>query len=270
MTAGHAVLVAVAGIVGGAINAVAGGGTLVTFPALLGVGMDPVLANITSSVGLLTGYAGGSVAYRQELAGQGDRGKKLAAVSVVGGVAGAVILLVTPARSFRVAAPFLILASCGLLAVQPRLSRFLDRRWRITHPPAASTDASAPPAGVRPPAGHGWAAQVGVGVGAVYGSYFGAGLGVLLIAVLALLIDEDLQRLNALKGLLSLVINAVGVVVFLVAGRVAWRYAAILAVCAYLGGTLGVRVARRLSPRVLRAGVVCLGLAVAASLLATG
>ncbi len=255
MTVEHALLVAAAGFLAGAVNALAGGGTLLTFPALLAVGQSALVANITSSVGLITGYAGGSMAYRRELAGQGRRIWLLAGVSLAGGAAGATVLLVTPADSFRAVVPYLILLACALLAVQPRLARWV----------AAGREASA---GQHHQIGP--AVQAGVAVGAVYGSYFGAGLGVLLLAVLGVLLDDDLQRLNALKGLLSLLINVVGVVIFLASGRVAWGYAAILAVTAYTGGTVGVALARRLPAQALRAGVVVIGAAVACALIATG
>jgi uncharacterized membrane protein YfcA len=236
--------------VAGAINAVAGGGTLVAFPALLGVGVGPLTANITCSVGLITGYAGGSVAYRRELAGQRDRFRTLAPAAVVGGIVGALLLLVTPATTFRAVVPYLVLLSAVLLAVQPMLSRALG-----TDPHGAE--------------GVSWGARIGVGVAAVYGSYFGAGLGVLLLAVLGILIADGLQRLNALKGVLSLLINIVGALVFVVSARVDWGYALALAVGAYVGGTLGVSVARRLPPTVMRAAVVILGLVVGVVLLFT-
>lgn len=255
MTPGDALLVAGAGVVAGAVNAVAGGGTLVTFPALLAVGTGAVTANITSSVGLITGYAGGSVAYRRELTGQGPRVRRLAAVSVVGGVAGAVILLLTPAGVFRLAVPYLILASCLLLGIQPWLARLVARRRSA--PDGAGGEIT-------------WPVQIGVLAGAVYGSYFGAGLGVLLLGVLGILLADGLQRLNALKGLLSLIINVVGVLVFLASARVAWTYAGILAVTAYFGGTIGVVVARRLPPLVLRVAVIVLGVAVAVLLIVRG
>jgi len=245
---------ATVGLVAGAVNSVAGGGTLVTFPALLATGMSPVTANVTSSVGLLSGYAGGSVAYRSELAGQGRRVRALAVGSILGGVAGAVVLLVAPARTFQAVVPFLILVSSTLLAAQPRLSAAVAKRR--------------PERGVASAVGQ--PVRGGVALAAVYGSYFGAGLGVLLLGVLGVLLDDDLQRLNALKGLLSLIINVVGVVVFVASGRVAWGYAAILAITAYVGGSLGVVVARRLPPRLLRAAVVTLGVVVAGVLLLRG
>jgi uncharacterized membrane protein YfcA len=250
MTPAHAALVTGAGVLAGAINAVAGGGTLVAFPALLGVGVGPLTANITCSVGLITGYAGGSVAYRRELAGQRDRVVALLPSAVLGGLAGAVLLLVTPPSTFRAVVPYLVLLSAALLGVQPLLSRALG-----TDPHGAD--------------GVGWGARIGVGVAAVYGSYFGAGLGVLLLAVLGILIADGLQRLNALKGVLSLLINVVGAAVFVVSARVDWGYALALAIGAYVGGTLGVSVARRLPAAAMRAAVVVLGAGVGVGLLLT-
>lgn len=250
MSPGDLALVAGAGLLAGAVNAVAGGGTLLTFPALLLAGLNPVAANITSSVGLISGYAGGSLAYRRELQGQRQRARSLVLVSVVGGIVGAVLLLVTPASAFRALVPYLVLLSCALLAVQPRLAAVLAR-----HRPGA--DLALP-------------LRVGVGVAAVYGSYFGAGLGVLLLAVLGTLVADDLQRLNALKGVLSLVVNVVGVLIFLASGRVVWTAAAVLAVTAAVGASLGVSVARRLPAAWLRGCVIALGTVVGIALLVTG
>src|SRR3954469_1064328 len=250
MSPADALLVAASGLGAGAVNAVAGGGTMLSFPALLAVGVPALTANITSSVGLLTGYAGGSVAYRRELEGQRSRVLALAPYAVVGGVAGALLLLVTPENAFEAVVPFLLLLACGLLAVQPRLAAMLARQRH------GSTDLH-------------WGVRAAVGVGAVYGSYFGAGLGVLLLAVLGMLVADELQRLHALKGVLARVITVVGVAVFLISGNVDWPYAAILAVTAYLGGTLGVSVARRLPTPVMRAAVVTLGVVVAVVLLVT-
>jgi uncharacterized membrane protein YfcA len=253
MTPADVALVAGSGVLAGAINAVAGGGTLVAFPALLAVGLGPVGANITCSVGLLTGYAGGSVAYRAELADQSGRVRSLLPLAIVGGVAGAVLLLVTPGDTFRAVVPYLVLLSAALLGVQPALARALGVRLH----------GDAGPAPVH------WGARLGVGIGAVYGSYFGAGLGVVLLAVLGIMLADDLQRLNALKGVLSLLINVVGVLVFVFSGNVAWRYALALAVGAFVGGTVGVSIARRLPARVMRAAVVLLGVVVGVVLLVT-
>ena len=253
MSVAGAALVAVAGFGAGAVNAAAGGGTLLSFPALLAAGVPALTANITSSVGLLAGYAGGSVAYRRELVGQGHRVRVLGAASVVGGVAGALLLLVTPARSFRGVVPYLLLLACALLLAQPRVGAWVRARR-----------GEAPHAGAKV----GLGLAVLVAVLTVYGSYFGAGLGVVLLAALGIALDDGLQRINALKGLLSLIVNVAGVAIFLASGHVDWGYAAILTVTSYAGAHFGVGVARRVSPTVLRAAVVVLGAAVAAALLA--
>lgn len=252
MTLWDAALIAASGLIAGALNAVAGGGTLVAFPALLATGMTARMANIVSTIGLVPGYAGGSVAYRRELAGQGSRVRALAVTSVLGGITGAVVLLATPESSFRVVVPYLILASCALLAVQPRVGRWVAQR-QGEHEGERSEIT--------------WLVQAGVFLAAVYGSYFGAGLGVLLLSVLGILLVDGMQRLNALKGLLSFVINAVSVIVFVVAGHVDWPPTIVLALTAWIGGGLGVRFARRLSPTVLRFAVITLGVVVALVLL---
>jgi uncharacterized membrane protein YfcA len=246
VTPGDGVLVLAAGALAGAINAVAGGGTLVSYPALLAAGLSPITANITSSVGLLTGYAGGSLAYRRELEGQRGRARGLVIAGAVGGMVGAVLLLLTPGDSFRRVVPFLILLAALLLAVQPGVARWLQGRGTV-HPA--------------------WQPQLAIGVGAVYGSYFGAGLGVIMLAVLGLLIADELQRLNALKGVLSLVINLAGVAVFLATGSVDWLAALLLAVGAFVGATYGVKVARRLPGQTVRLFVVVTGVVVAVVLL---
>lgn len=250
MTPADALLVGGAGLLAGAVNAVAGGGTLISFPALLAAGLSPITANITSSVGLLSGYLGGSVAYRRELSGQRNRVRVLLPAAAIGAVLGAVLLLLTPDDTFRTLVPYLVLTSCALLAVQPRLARALAAR--------ATSTRDFP-----------WPTVVGVAIAATYGSYFGAGLGVLLLAVLGILVADELQRLNALKGLLSLLINIVGVLVFVLATDVAWTFVAVLAVSAYVGGTAGVSVARRLPASALRASVVALGTVVGIVLLIT-
>ncbi len=248
MTPADLLLAGGAGVVAGAVNAIAGGGTLVTFPALLAAGLPPVIANTTSSVGLVAGYAGGSVAYRRELEGQRGRAAGLVLAAVLGGLLGAVLLLATPGDGFRAAAPYLVLLACGLLAAQPWLAGRLEARG--TAGPHA-----------------GWAVKVAIGVGAVYGSYFGAGLGVIMLAVLGLLVSDGLQRLNALKGLLSMVVNLVGALIFVVTGHVAWVAAAVVAAGSVVGATLGVRLARRLPGGAVRAAVVVAGVVVAVTLI---
>jgi uncharacterized protein len=229
------------------VNAVAGGGSLISFPALLAVGYPSVTANVTNSVAVLPGYLGGSFGYRRELRGQRKRVLALAITSVLGALGGAVLLLVTSNKLFEHIVPFLILFACALLAAQPLLSR-------VVRPPSGVQERS-----VRL---HGMELLT-----AVYGGYFGAGLGIMLLAVLALCIDDDLQRLNALKGLLSLLIGAVAAAYFALFGPVKWGAAAVMAVASLLGGQAGVGLARRLDDRVLRVVVVAFGVAVAVVLL---
>lgn len=270
MSFADGLLVAGAGLVAGAVNAVAGGGTLISFPALIAAGNSPLVANITSSVGLISGYLGGSMAYRSELAGQRDRVRALGLVSILGGITGAAILLATPSHTFDAVVPWLVLTAALLLFAQPRLAGVVAAR-RERRPAGASGDRGVG-ALASPPAGHGITTGVHVGVflSAVYGSYFGAGLGVLLLGVLGILLADGLQRLNALKGVLSLIVNVVGVAIFVFSGRVHWVHAGLLAVTAYAGGHTGVFVARRLSPMVLRYAVVVLGVVVAAVLFVRG
>jgi uncharacterized membrane protein YfcA len=254
VTVADALLIAVAGLAAGAVNAAAGGGTLISFPALLATGMPAITANITSSVGLVTGYVGGAVGYRRELQGQRERVRALLVTAALGGIVGAIVLLATPADAFRGIVPFLVLLACLLLSIQPAVSKWLQRR--------RGADAAAHHEIT--PLLHG-----GLFLSAAYGSYFGAGLGVLLLAVLGMLLNDDLQRLNGLKSVLSFIVNLVGVIIFVVSGNVAWAYAAILLVTSYAGGMLGASIARLLKPAVLRYAVVTLGVVVALALLVT-
>jgi uncharacterized membrane protein YfcA len=242
-------LLVVAGLVAGAVNAAAGGGSLISFPALLAVGYPSIAANVTNAVALLPGYLGGSLAYRAELEGQRPRVRALGVTSAVGAVAGAALLISTSQGVFDVLVPFLILAGCALLAAQPVISR------RV-RPPASG-----------PHAHRSVALHAGTFAASVYGGYFGAGLGIMLLAVLALALDDSLHRLNALKGLLSLVVSLASVAYFAVFGPVEWGAAAIMSVAAFAGGNLGVALARRLPPEVLRKVVVAFGVVVALWLL---
>ena len=241
-------LLAGAGLLAGAVNAVAGGGSLISFPALLAVGYPSVPANVTNNVALLPGYVGGTLAYRRELSGQRRRARALGATSAAGGLAGAVLLDVSPPGVFEAIVPFLILLSCALLVAQPAAARVVERRGHQGRPAAV---------------------HAGTLLAAIYGGYFGAGLGIMLLAVLGAFLPDDMQRLNALKGLLSLVISAVAVVYFALFGPVAWAAAAIMAVASLVGGQTGVRLARRMSAGTLRWVVVVFGVSVAVVLLVT-
>ena len=245
--AGSAALLAAAGLGAGAVNAVAGGGSLISFPALLAAGYPSVTANVTNSLAVLPGYLGGSLAYRRELGGQAARIRALALTSGAGAAAGAALLLVSPASVFEAIVPWLILAACALLAVQPRVAAAARRRRRREN--------SSP------------ALHAAVFAATVYGGYFGAGLGIMLLAILGVFVDDELQRLNALKGVLSLLVAVVTAVGFAVFGPVAWDAAAIVGVTCLIGGALGVGVARRLSAAVLRGAVIAYGVAVAIVLL---
>ncbi|WP_322753384.1 sulfite exporter TauE/SafE family protein [Frankia sp. Cas3] len=253
-------LVAAAGLLAGAVNAVAGGGTLIAFPALLTTGMPALTANITSSVGLVTGYAGGALGYRRELAGQATRLRALAIPALLGGLTGAVVLVVTPAGAFRAVVGYLVVVACGLLGAQPWLARLVAGR-RAAASAARPTTSGVTNSGVT------WPTRAGVFLAGVYGSYFGAGLGVLLLGVLGILLPDDIQRTNAAKTLLSFGINAIGVTVFVVSAQVSWAFAAILLVTSYAGGVLGARLARVLPAAALRGTVVTLGLIVAVVLI---
>jgi uncharacterized membrane protein YfcA len=245
--AGTIVLLAGAGLGAGAVNAVAGGGSLVSFPALLAAGYPSVTANVTNSVAVLPGYAGGSLAYRRELAGQGDRIRALAPTSVLGTAAGCALLLTSPASVFDAIVPWLILAACALLALQPRAAALAERH--------------------RDSRGSTAALHAGLFLGAVYGGYFGAGLGIMLLALLGALLPDDLQRVNALKGVLSLIVAGTAVVAFAIFGPIAWDAALVVGVASLAGGAAGVRVARRLPAPVLRAVVVTYGVIVAVVLM---
>jgi uncharacterized protein len=236
-------LLAVAGVVSGVVNALAGGGSLLLFPALLAVGFPPLAANVTNSVIQCAGSAGLALGSNRELQGQHDRVLSTAGVAAGGALAGSLLLLVLPAAVFDAVVPVLVAVASVLLGVQPWLAR-----W-IGEPAANAPDRRA----VLLPA---------VFLAAVYGGYFGGALGVILIAVLALTAHDDLRRLNAVKGVLSLIIAAVSAVVFALGAPVDWLVVALLAPVNLVGGFLGAKLAGRLPASVLRTGVVVVGLAV--------
>lgn len=245
-------LLAGAALVAGAVNAVAGGGSLVSFPALLAVGFPALRANVTNTVALCPGYLGGSLGYRRELDGQGARVRALGATSVAGALLGAFLLLLSPEGLFEALVPYLIILACGLLAAQPWLAGMVRGRAER-------------PGGARRPLGlH--ASQFLAGA---YGAYFGAGLGIMTLAILAIFVADRLQRLNALKGLLSLLINLVAAAYFALLAEVAWSAALVMMAASLLGGQAGVLLARRLDDRLLRLLVVAFGLVVAVRLLAS-
>jgi len=238
---------AAAAFAAGAVNAVAGGGSLISFPALLVAGYPAKTANVTNTVALWPGYLGGSLGYRDELRYQRGRIAFLLAPSVLGAIAGSAILLSTSEDAFEVVVPFLILFATALMAFQRQLTDFAER-----HRLAARSHDHLPPL-----------LQAVAFLVAVYGAYFGAGLGILTLAVFAVLIPDDMQRLNALKGMSSLLINAVAVIYFAAFGPVEWAPAAVMAIGALTGGYLGTGVARRLGQERLRTAVVAFGVVIA-------
>jgi uncharacterized protein len=239
-----------AGVFAGAINTVVGSGTLVTFPVLLAVGYGPVTANVSNTLGLVPGSISGAIGYRTELAGQGRRVAVLGAAGVIGGIVGAVLLLSLPSDVFDAVVPVLVALAVVLVIAQPRLSRALAARREHARPHGG------------PPL---WGGVLGTGV---YGGYFGAAQGVILLALLGIAIpDESLQRLNALKNVLAAFINGVAAIVFLFFASVAWLPALLLAVSSAAGGQLGAQIGRRLSPAVLRGVIVVVGLAAIVQLL---
>ena len=241
------VAVALAAVVGGAVNAIAGGGTLITFPTLVAVGVPAVSANVTNTVALTPGYLGGTMAQRRDLEGQASRLKLLLPAGVVGGVLGGLLLVLTNEKVFRELVPYLILAACGLLAFQDRLREWILRRM--------SSRAGKDPK-------EAW--SVGPAFAAsIYGGYFGAGLGVVLLAVLGLVIDDTLTRINALKQAISFSVNVSAAVFFLFSGKVYWTAAAVMVVGAVVGGSIGGRLVGRMREEVLRRVVVAIGVIVA-------
>lgn len=245
------VAVVAAGMAAGGVNAVIGSGSLITFPTLLAVGLPPVVANVSNNIGLVPGSVSSVVGYRRELEGQGRRARTLAVASALGGLTGATLLLTLPSDVFDAVVPLLVLAACGLMAAQPRLSV-----WVASRRPDDARDV-----GVAPLA-------IGFGAG-IYGGYFGAAQGVILLSMLAVFVPDELRRSNALKNVLAGTVNTVAALVFIVFADVDWRAAALVAAGAVVGGALGAKVGRRIPPAVLRTAVVVLGLGVAVRLFLT-
>lgn len=236
---------AAAAFAAGLVNAVAGGGTLISFPTLVALGLPTVSANITNTVALCPGYVGGTFAQRRELREHGRKLPSLFASAAAGGLAGGLLLVLTSEALFRGLVPFLILAACALLALQEPLRR------RLATAAAADEVRSSP------------SLLAAVFLASIYGGYFGAGLGIMLLAVLGIAMSDSLNRLNAIKQALSAVINILAALFFLFSRQVVWGMAAVMAVASLLGGSLGGRIASRLDPRWLRAIVLLLGVVVA-------
>jgi uncharacterized membrane protein YfcA len=233
-----------AGLAAGTINTVVGSGTLITFPTLLAFGLPPVTANVSNTIGLVPGSISGALGYRRELTGQRSRIQRLAVGSLVGGGGGAVLLLALPADAFSAIVPVLIVLGCVLVVFQPRISAWVAKR----HEAAGGV----PENGV-------WWVWPGVLLAGVYGGYFGAAQGVLLMAIMGIGVDETLQRLNGVKNVLAAIVNGVAGLIFIAVAHVDWAVVGLIAVGSVVGGQLGATYGRKLPSAALRALIVVVG-----------
>jgi uncharacterized membrane protein YfcA len=238
------VAILLAGMAAGTINTVVGSGTLITFPTLLAFGIPPVTANVSNTIGLVPGSVSGAIGYRRELVGQRSRVLRLSVASLIGGTVGAVLLLVLPEDAFTAIVPALIVLGLVLVVCQPRISAWVAKRHEAT--------------GGMPHHGTWWV-WPGVLTTGVYGGYFGAAQGVLLMAVLGTGVDESLQRLNGIKNILAAIVNAVAGLIFAIVADVDWWVVLLIGIGSVIGGQIGATVGRRLPPLGLRIAIVCVG-----------
>jgi hypothetical protein len=243
VSAAEIVAIAAAGMAAGAINTLVGSGTLITFPVLLAFGYSPVTANVSNNVGLVPGSVTGAIGYRRELEGQRKRALRFALASGLGAITGAVLLLALPGSAFKSIVPVFIGIALLSVVLQPRLDRLVEK-----HRP--------------PPDAHGTGVpRLLVYLAGVYGGYFGAAQGILLLAILELSLSDDLHRINALKNVLAGVVNGVAAIVFIIVAHIAWGPAALIAAGSALGAQLAARYGRRMSPAALRVVIVAVGIA---------
>ncbi|HXV53079.1 MAG TPA: sulfite exporter TauE/SafE family protein [Solirubrobacterales bacterium] len=238
----EAIAIVAAGLAAGAINAVIGSGTLITFPVLIALGYQPLIANVSNNIGLVPGSITGAWGYRRELRGQRRRARWLGAFSVAGGLVGATLLLVLPSSAFDAIVPVLIAVALVLVVIQPRLDRILAGKRR-------------------PEPEHGAVLRAAISASGVYGGYFGAGQGILLVGILGIGLEDGLQRVNALKNVLAGTVNLTAGLVFVFAAEIDWAVAGLIAIGSLAGGALGGTYGRRLSPTVLRVLIVIFGIA---------
>jgi uncharacterized protein len=248
VTATHAVIIVAVGFVAGTVNTIVGAGSLLTFPTLLALGYPAVLANVSNTVGLISGSVSGAIGYRRELVGQARRILVLMPAVLVGTIAGASLLLALPGSAFRHVVPILILFAVVLVLVQPTVARRRAARGaRAEHP--------------------GPLLQTGTFLTSIYGGYFGAAQGVVLLGLFGITLDDDMQRLNAAKNVVAATINAVGAVFFIARTDIAWSVAGLLFLGSSVGGQLGAVIGRRLPSNVLRVTIAVVGTGVAIKLL---
>ncbi|MDX6373108.1 MAG: uncharacterized protein QOD98_2096 [Nocardioidaceae bacterium] len=243
----EAIAIGLAGLAAGTINTVVGSGTLITFPTLLAFGVPPVTANVSNTIGLVPGSVSGALGYRRELEGQRPRIMRIGVASLIGGVVGGVLLLVLPDAAFSAIVPVLVALGILLVLFQPRISSWV----------AARHDAAG--AAPRNPVFGAWWVWPAVLFAGVYGGYFGAAQGVLLMGIMGVGIQETLQRLNALKNVLAAIVNAVAGLLFAIVADVDWKIVALIGVGSVIGGQVGATVGRRLPAPVLRATIVVVG-----------
>ncbi|TQF02905.1 sulfite exporter TauE/SafE family protein [Kitasatospora acidiphila] len=250
MTPWEGLAVFAAGAGAGTINVIVGSGTLITFPVLLAIGLPPVTANVSNTLGLVPGSISGAIGYRQELVGQRRRLLRLGVASLLGGLLGAVLLTRLPGSAFNAIVPVLILLALVLVVIQPRVARAVAARGGAPAHPDGS-----------------WALVLGIFCCGIYGGYFGAAQGVLMLALMGMLLRDDLQRMNAVKNVLALIVNAVAAVFFMFTTHMDWLAALLIAAGSTIGGLIGAKVGRRLPPIALRTLIVLVGLAAVTKLL---
>ncbi len=253
MSIWEALAVFAAGIGAGTINVIVGSGTLFTFPVLLATGLPPVTANVSNTLGLITGNLSGVIGYRRELRDQRARIVRFGIAALIGGLAGAILLLALPSKAFDAIVPALIGVALVLVVLQPRLARALARRRERN--------------GTEPRADGGAALFTGLLLASVYGGYFGAAQGVIYLSLMGILLNDDLQRINGLKNALAVVVNGVAALFFLCVADIDWTAVLLIAAGSTLGGQLGARVARRLRPQMLRGVIVAVGVVAIVQLL---
>ncbi|MCT9088420.1 sulfite exporter TauE/SafE family protein [Streptomyces sp. ASQP_92] len=242
----EALAVFAAGIGAGTINTIVGSGTLLTFPVLLATGLPPITANVSNALGLVPGSISGAIGYRHELRGQTSRVLRLGGTALLGGLAGAILLLALPSSSFDAIVPVLVGLALVLVLFQPRLAAVIRRRRE-------ATGGEAHPEG-------GVALLVGLFLASMYGGYFGAAQGVLYLSLMGLLLSDDLQRVNAVKNILGAVVNGIAAVFFLFVAEFNWTAVLLIAVGSTIGGQIGAKVGRRLKPAVLRGVIIVVGI----------
>jgi uncharacterized protein len=242
-----------AGVGAGTINTIVGSGTLITFPVLLATGLPPVTATVSNALGLIPGSVSGAIGYRKELAGQRGRILKLSIGALAGGLTGATLLLALPSKAFETIVPVLVGLALVLVILQPRISKAVQRRRAHTGTPA------------RPDGGP--VLYIGMTLASVYGGYFTAAQGIIYLSLMGMLLDDTIQRLNAVKNVLAALVNSIAALFFLFVADFDWTAVVLIAVGSAIGGQIGAKVGRRLSPAFLRAFVVVVGTAAIVQLL---